>query len=37
MTRDGTCPADACLVRVNLISENNTGQVWFDDIELSEE
>lgn len=37
VTVEGVCPADACLVRVNLISENNTGQTWFDDIELSEE
>lgn len=37
VTVEATCPADACLVRVNLISENNTGTTWFDDIELIEE
>lgn len=36
ISMEGVCPADAWLVRVNLISENNTGQVWFDDIELTE-
>jgi len=37
VTVEGTCPEDACLVRVNLISEKNTGKTWFDDIELIEE
>jgi hypothetical protein len=30
----GTVPADADVVRVNLVSKNNTGQVLFDDVHL---
>lgn len=31
----GVVPRDAALVRVNLISENNKGTVWFDDVTLT--
>lgn len=33
----GTVPRNAALVRVNLISENNTGTTWFDDVTLTVE
>jgi hypothetical protein len=33
----GTVPRDAALVRVNLISENNSGTTWFDDVTLTVE
>jgi len=29
-------PRDAALVRVNLVSENNSGTTWFDDVYLTE-
>lgn len=32
---EGVVPRDAALVRVNLISENNTGTTWFDDVTLT--
>jgi len=34
---EGTVPDNACFLRPNLISENNSGTVWFDDIEVVEE
>lgn len=37
VTVEGITPRDAALVRVNLISENNTGTAWFDDISMVEE
>jgi len=33
----GTAPKDAVFVRANLISENNSGATWFDDVVLVEE
>ena len=30
-------PRDAALVRVNLLSENNTGTTWFDDVTMTEQ
>lgn len=32
-----SAPKNAAFVRVNLISENNSGKVWFDDVVLVEE
>ncbi len=37
VTVKGVAPRDAAFVRVNLISENNTGTTWFDDISLTQE
>jgi hypothetical protein len=37
VTVTGKPPKDAALVRVNLISENNTGTTWFDDVTLTEQ
>lgn len=36
LTVEGTAPDDAMFVRVNLISEKNTGAAWFDDVVLTE-
>lgn len=33
----GTVPRNAALARVNLISENNSGTTWFDDVTLTVE
>lgn len=37
VTVSGIAPKDATFVRVNLISENNTGTAWFDDVTLTAE
>lgn len=37
MTVEGTVPRDAMFVRIHLISQKNTGAVWFDDLEMVEE
>lgn len=37
VTASGVAPKDACLARVNFVSENNTGTAWFDDAVLEEE
>lgn len=34
---EGVAPKGAALIRVNLISEKNSGTTWFDDIKLEEE
>lgn len=35
VTVTGTVPEDCGVVRVNLVSKNNTGAVWFDDLTLT--
>ena len=37
VTVTGKPPKDAALVRVNLISEDNSGTAWFDDVTLTED
>jgi len=37
VTVTGKPPRDAALVRVNLISEENSGTTWFDDVTMTEE
>jgi hypothetical protein len=37
LTVTATAPRDALFARVNLISANNTGTVWFDDVSLVEQ
>lgn len=37
VTVSGKPPKDAAIVRVNLISEGNTGTTWFDDVTLTED
>lgn len=37
VTVSGKPPKDSALVRVNLISEDNSGTTWFDDVTLTEE
>ena len=37
VTVTGKPPKDAALVRVNLISEENSGTTWFDDVTLTED
>jgi len=36
VTLTAKAPFDATFVRVNLISENNTGAAFFDDVSLTE-
>ncbi|MCL6628026.1 MAG: endo-1,4-beta-xylanase, partial [Armatimonadetes bacterium] len=37
VTVSGLAPKDSTFVRVNLMSEDNSGAVWFDDITLTEQ